>query len=96
MGFRQPPSPLGEKINYPTFPNPAGIGNGRGYEPQLVGGSPPPDPIQGQTMIPTQPHPPMRFIPRPWMADPVQAVDSPYNPYPASYSPWLDSRRDGR
>ena len=88
---------MAQHVPYPTFPNAAGIGLGQGYEqPQLVGGPPAPTPDTGENIIPYVPHAPMRFIPRAWQPDPVQAVDSIYNPYPTLYSPWGDASRDGR
>lgn len=58
------------KNMYPTFPNPAGIGSGMGYE----------NPSKNQPhIIPEIPHPQIILTPQPGQPDPVLASQTEYN-----------------
>lgn len=76
------------KNNYPTFPNPAGIGSGLGY-------ATPPDPTH-QNFIPAMPHPPITLMPQPGQLDPVIGSGSVYEQNCYGMNPWEDFSRDGR
>lgn len=67
--------------NYPTFPNPAGIGSQMGFEgPKLP----------QEQFIPMVPHPQLRLTPGPNEPDPIKASNSMYNPQrgQVNFNPW--------